>query len=213
MIESFWNNLSADTQATLLEIGALQVFTPGQLIQREGEASSGLKIVLEGLLQFSSTHISGHGIHFANIPAGDVFGQATVFLDEPRGFTVTAIQNSKVLQLTKQQSQLIFRTNAEVAESIARSLSVALSDQVRRLQNFRVLSPMGRTAAALRTLQKDGESKLNITQSHVSVVAGISRLQAHRALTIFKTLGIVSMSYGCIEIKDVRRLKDLETRM
>jgi hypothetical protein len=90
---------------------------------------------------------------------------------------------------------------------------VALSDQVGRLQNFRVLSPVGRTAAALRTMQKNGESKLNITQSQVSVVAGISRLQAHRALTIFKTLGIVSMSYGCIEIKDVRRLKDLETRM
>lgn len=88
---SIFKNFSTEDLVKVYGLGELRVFNPGANIIIEGEASSGLFLIIEGLVGiYKQSAKVGLGNKLATLGAGKSFGEMSLIDKRPRSATVAS---------------------------------------------------------------------------------------------------------------------------
>lgn len=98
----------------------LHTFRAGQAIVEQGEVSSSMYIVAEGLLYVYITQAeTGNLIKVGELIPGQFFGEMALLTGEPRSATVKAETDAVVYEITKEDMELLLDKRPEIADRLA----------------------------------------------------------------------------------------------
>ncbi len=128
--------------AEILSSGSFARFKSGEVIMREGENSDTMYLFLDGMVDVSKNltlKIAGKGFGQAEksmtrLKAGTapVFGEMSMFGDEPRSATITAANDCVLFQLSRNSFEQICMRNPRLGLSLTRRIATMLSSRVRK---------------------------------------------------------------------------------
>jgi small-conductance mechanosensitive channel/CRP-like cAMP-binding protein len=101
-----------------------QVFAPSEVICHQGEAGETFYIIKNGYVEVSMNGGQGRATFLRNLGAGDFFGEISLLTGEPRSATVTAVKETEVLVIDKEDMRRMLEANSQLAEHISQVLAV-----------------------------------------------------------------------------------------
>ncbi len=135
-------NLSDADLELILASGSFERFKTGEVIMREGEKSDTMYLFLDGVVDVSrnlTLKIAGKGFGIAEksmtrLKAGTapVFGEMSMFGDEPRSATITAANDCILFQVSRNAFEQICERNPALGLSLTRKIASILSSRVRK---------------------------------------------------------------------------------
>ncbi|PIQ29102.1 hypothetical protein COW36_18085 [bacterium (Candidatus Blackallbacteria) CG17_big_fil_post_rev_8_21_14_2_50_48_46] len=109
----------------------LQTFSAGEILFREGEAGDRVFFIMQGRVKVHQTHSEGHEQELAQLADGDIVGEMAVLDDRPRSATVTALEETDVMVVLKEN----FLASMEQQPQLAIRFLKLLSDRIHRLND------------------------------------------------------------------------------
>jgi len=97
----------------------------GEVIIREGEMGLGMYIILEGRVEVSK-HRKGTEVRLAELGPRQFFAEMSLIDDKPRSATVTTLEETECLLLTRDSFMQLMNRNPQLAVHLARSLAERL---------------------------------------------------------------------------------------
>lgn len=186
----------------------------------EGDTADFLYFIISGRIKTYKTNEFGKEYIIEMHKKGDFLGHAAL-LDGSIGgtkyrLTATAIEDSEVAMIPKQDFYKLIYSNQEVAMKFISFMSNNLHDVEERLVKLAYDSARKRVAEALlfvfRKYQmenKDGAS-FPIHRENISALAGVSPESVSRNLTDFKNEGLIDIDSRNIRILEYRKLEGLK---
>lgn len=191
---------SADALERLCETRS---FAEGAVVVSEAEPGDALFVLVRGKVKVVLYGESGREVILSVFSRpGDVFGEMSLLDDAPRSATVSAMEPSTLLVLSRAD----FRRHVDRHPSIALQVLTELSRRLRRadaiIGDLALLDVFGRLAAKLRELAgSDGEEteagiliRQRPTQAEIAAMIGTSRETVSRALSELARRGDVVMT-------------------
>jgi CRP-like cAMP-binding protein len=178
----------------------------------EGDPGDGCYRVEQGLLKVSVISSTGGERILAILGPGAVVGELSIIDELPRSASVTAIRDSQLSFISRQQFALAAKTHPEVYRHITTLLAARLRDTNNVVAAASFLPLKGRVARALVDLasafgEDVGEKRIlirqKISQSDVAAMAGIARENVSRILNEWMREKLISRvsGYYCLDNK------------
>ncbi|HEX6197286.1 MAG TPA: Crp/Fnr family transcriptional regulator [Jiangellaceae bacterium] len=171
----------------------------GTAVFTAGEQRSGVWIVREGRVELSL----GSGRRRAVIHVlrpGDVDGDIELLLGMPMPYTARALTDASVLHLSAPGFESLVQTNPAIARrwlsSVARRLAASQE---------RILGLLGKSLTeqvARLLLDEAVENRVELTQRTIAAMLGVQRPSLNKVLKQLEANGLISISYGTIELTD-----------
>ena len=199
----------------LAEIAIPRHWQRGEVIFREHQAGDCSYVLGSGAVLLLREHPDGRAVGLAELRAGDMFGELSVFRARRRSATAEAIEPATGVALVGSDVQRLLRRHPKVAVKLLAGLAERLEATNDRLfhQTFQTLE--GRVARAVGALAASrqahadagGEVCISVTQSHIASLAGTSRESASRFLATLERAGILTAGRGKLTVHHPDRLK------
>jgi CRP-like cAMP-binding protein len=119
--------LPGEELAQIAEIAEEQPFAGGDQVFAEGEPGDALYLVVEGAVK-----VHQGDRQLAHLGPRDVFGEMAVLDSEPRSANVTALKDSILLRIARDDFRDILQERPEIGMGIVKVLSRRLRDSSRR---------------------------------------------------------------------------------
>jgi len=101
------------------------VVAPGTVIFRQGDPGDKFYLIRAGRVRVFREDAS-LGTELSVLQAGDDFGEMALFMDQPRSATVTALEETRLMVLSKEQFQSILKDFPNVTFAFVRQMSERL---------------------------------------------------------------------------------------
>ena len=98
------------------------VVAPGTVIFRQGDPGDKFYLIRTGRVRVFRQD-AGLETELAVLQAGDDFGEMALFMEEPRSATVAALEETRLMVLSKEQFQSILRDFPNVTFAFVRQMS------------------------------------------------------------------------------------------
>jgi CRP-like cAMP-binding protein len=140
-----FRSATPEARQTLSDRGRARTFHAGETLMRQGDISDAMHVILSGRVRVERAH-SGEDapILLAELGPNDVVGEIGVLDGGPRTATVTALEETRTLELHRTLLAVVLIQYPEIATDLLRKLST-------RLRN---------TDEILDTLARDGAKRL-----------------------------------------------------
>ena len=208
--------LSADAVARLTGAATTLHVLRDAIVFREGDRSSGVYLVVQGLIKLTLQTDHGRARVIDLIGVGGSFGEPALFLGRRQLVTAEAATDTRLICLCKAAMLDEVRINGQFAERVISSLAgriyackesmrahMLLSGTQRVIHYLLHLLPDNRTcgAVAVTLPARKGviASRLNLTQEHFS-----------RILRDLATAALIGVDGAQVHIRDVERLRNHE---
>lgn len=179
----------------------------------EGDPGNGCYRVETGLLKVSVMSSAGGERILAILGPGAVVGELSIIDELPRSASVTAIRESELSFISRQQFAAVAKAHPEIYRHITALLASRLRDTNMVVAAASFLPLKGRVARALVDLasafgQEMGGQRVlirqKISQSDVAAMAGIARENVSRILNEWIRTKLVSRvsGYYCLENRE-----------
>ncbi len=190
---------------------SVQHVSAGTLVERKGEWADAWLGVLDGLVKISVGSSDGRLVSFTGIPPGGWLGEGSLLKRERRKYDVVALRDSVVARLPGTTFDWLLDTSITFNRYLLMQLNERVAQFIGRSE-YRLLEPEARVARHLAelfnpVLYPGTGLKLAITQEELGYIAGVSRQRANRALRTLEAAGLLVVSYGAVEVKDLDGLK------
>ncbi len=209
-------DLSADDLEHVAALSHPRRFAAGEIVFREGDASTTCYIVSSGHARAVREHADGRQIALATFGQGDIFGELAMFDDELRSATVEAIEPLEVLAIMGADMRRLMHARPQLAIALAAALSRRLRATNERLSSQSFQTVQSRVATVIAQLVEQaraegapaGDVPLTVTQAEVAQLAGSSRESASRFLAVLERAGVVSQGRGRLTVHDAEALRN-----
>jgi CRP/FNR family cyclic AMP-dependent transcriptional regulator len=115
---------SPEARRTLSERGRLRTFEAGDVLMRQGEESDAMYVILEGRVRVErDTPDHAEPAVLAELGANDVVGEIGVLDGGARTATVTALEQTRTLELHRTLLAVVLIQYPDVAAELLRTLS------------------------------------------------------------------------------------------
>ena len=159
-------------------------YASGQHIFDEGDPSEVVLIIQSGEVQITRPQPGGRRL-LARLGPGDLFGEMSVVVGEPRTTRATAIGEVRLLEVDAETLEAMCVERPEIGIRIIQRLTSRLLEAERRLANVGiddVARPLLRTLLSIAAPDAGSGARIPTTLRDLAVAAGLSMLDAHRAL-------------------------------
>lgn len=186
-----------------------------EIIYDEGNYPKGIYFINKGKVKTYRTHELGKEFITGLYKEGDFFGYLALLEDAKYSDTATALDDSEICLIPKEDFFALIYKNAEVSRKFIRMLSDNLQEKEEQLLNLAYNSVRKRVAEALVTLhnryKKDGETQftINITREDLANLAGTATETTIRTLSDFKDEQLVDIKGGHITILQSDKLAQM----
>lgn len=188
-----------------------QHFRGGSFVCHKGEAVEQWHGIADGLVKISNTTIEGRATSYQGLRAGAWFGEGSLLRGGPRLYDVVALRDTVVGCLPPRTFTWLFENSLPFSHVLVRLLNERLAHVMGILEQDRLLGPSARVARSLSaffnpSVYAEIDNHVNINQTEIGQLAGVSRQRANRALRELQEMGILESEYGVVTVLDVGRL-------
>lgn len=177
------------------------------VILSEGDDANELFVVRSGRIAIVKRSPDGRESVLALMEAGDLFGEMSLFDDEPRSAGARALETSELLSVPYPPIKAVLEERPQLLWEVVALLSRRLRAENSALADSVFLDVTGRTAKRLLELAGDAdEFLLPITQEELAGLVGASRERVNKAISAFVRLGWIEQVDRRYRISDRAQL-------
>jgi CRP/FNR family transcriptional regulator len=207
--------LSATELDELAKVAVPRSYDLGQVIFREGDEGDTCFVVRSGAVKITREH-GGRTIALAELRAGDMFGELSMFGGEVRSATAQALEPTQAVALLAGDIRRLLASNPEIALKMLETMANRVRATNQRLANQSFQTVAGRVAGVLIQLvdarQSEGAAERDVlvetTQADIAQLAGASRESASRFLATLEREGLVTTQRGKVVVHDPGALRN-----
>lgn len=204
-----------DELDTLLAIGRLKRYSPGQIIYLQGEESTNFYFVREGKVRVSIFKENGSEKILAIQEDNTFFGESAAFDRYPYFATATAMEESTIYAFDIEETEALLRSHPEVSLLIITSIIRKLRLLGLQVEGLSFLDAQKRVASILLKLMHEvGEPTANgilikkrITHEDLANITGLSRVTVTNVLNYLNRLKLITKERLKYTIIDRARLE------
>ncbi len=169
------------------------------VVVRADDPGDSMYFIASGQAKVVLTGGGGREVILATLGPGDFFGEMSILDGRPRSATVLAIEESRMLMLTRESIMDLIRARPEIALALLAEMSARLRRADEAIANLALVDVYGRVARyLLDQAKRDGKPveggtmlRSRPTQQHIASTIGTSRETVSRALGDLKRRGLV----------------------
>jgi CRP-like cAMP-binding protein len=214
-----FSELDDKTLEKVSRLGAVQSFAKDSIILSEQEAGSALFVIVSGKVKIS--RVSNDNVEkeviLSLLNPSDFFGEMALLDGQKRSATVTAIEDSKVFIIQRNDFLDLLRSYPEVSISLLQELTQRLRAAGMKIKSLSLKDAEGKVATVLLQLADDiGKIKQGVVeieklpfQHELANMAGTSRETISRTLHSFAKKGLVELEGSKLRIISYEKFKEL----
>jgi CRP-like cAMP-binding protein len=214
--ESLLKVLEPDELTELLGQAREAKAKKGEAIIRQGDDGNALIILLEGQARITVYSANGREIVLEYAGPGTVLGEIALLDGGARTASVIAMGPLKYLILPRAVFESVMASNHRIALRIMKELASRLRKTNQTIETDRAYAAAPRLARfLLRLAGEEGTANgvIRLSQTELSMFAGISRENINRQLSLWQQDGIVTVEHGGVTIVDREALEDVADAM
>lgn len=200
----------------LLNRARSQTGKKGDVLLRQGDKGDFLVILIQGQVRVTVFTANGREIVLEYAGPGMVLGEIALLDGGERTASVIAMEDVDYLVLTRSMFETLVAANHQIALRLMREMASRLRLTNQMVENDRAYAAAPRLARFLiRLVRNDskGGKIIALSQTELSLFAGISRENINRQLGLWAQAGIVSVEQGHIRILDMEPLEEIADAM
>lgn len=164
-------------------------------------------LIVSGSVKVSIPDEEGHEVVVAVERDGATFGELALFDDAPRSATVTALGETQVVTLAREDFLRVLERSPRATREILRLLARTVRRASGRIEDLVFLDVPGRVAKCLLDLATaHARTDIELTQDDLAAFVGATRVSVNRALADLEHQGAIVVGRRHIEVKDRERL-------
>lgn len=209
----WFSHLPPDLQHSLLGAARLRVLTAGQYLFKRGDPPCGVYAVLEGTVRISAVSAQGKEAVLSLVETPYWFGEICLFDNLPRTHDAMATGACRLLQVPQAAMLGILEQHPLFWREMALLMSHKLRLSLINIEQTSLMPASERLAHRLLMIaQGYGEVDqarrvLQLPQEDLAAMLGLSRQTINSLLKALEQQGIIGLSYGAIEIRDLNGLR------
>ena len=208
----FWNRLSPEQQQRLAEASTSRILPAGSATHNGAEDCAGLMVVTKGQLRVYTLSEDGREITLYRLLERDMclFSASCMMRGIQFDVMIRAEQDTHVIQIAAKTYRELMEESAPVANYTNEVMASRFSDVMWLLDQVLHKRMDSRLAALLlEEASLSGGQQLHLTHDAAARHLGSAREVVTRMLRYFQQEGLVTLSRGGIELRDLRRLTQL----
>ncbi len=187
-------------------------FKKNQVIYYEGDKGNGLYLLLSGKVKTVKLAEDGRELMTGIYSADDYLGINAMLANEAFTDTATAIEDSLLCLIPKEQVERLVNLYPDVAGKFIKLLSNDIREKEEQLLQMAYHSVRKRMAEALLRLHRQykGDESFKITREDMAAMAGMATETVSRTLSDFKDEGLIDKKGSVITILDLARITKMK---
>ncbi|MBR0564685.1 cyclic nucleotide-binding domain-containing protein [Azoarcus sp. L1K30] len=206
-----FTGLTDDVLASVARIAMMRRFPRGQSVVRAGDRSDYVYFVLTGSLKVVVSDEDGREVILSILGQGEIFGEMSMFGEQPRSASVVAVVAADLVMIAKQDFRQLMQENFDVAWRIMCNLAERLRNADRKIESLALMDVYGRVAGLLIEMAEDvdGASVVvrKISKQDIAKMIGASREMVSRVMKDLGQQGLIKETAKGIILQE--RLSDL----
>jgi len=184
----------------------------GGYVARMGEPMDYWAGVIEGLLKLTVTAPDGKESTLAGVRAGGWFGEGSLIKREARRYDVVALRPTRVALVPYTTFERLRTTSLPFNHHLQDLMNARLSLFIGMLEYDRVLNTDARVARCLATLfntdlYPEPQPYVDLHQSEIALLAGMSRQRANVALKTLQGCGLLRVEPRGVTVLNLEGLR------
>lgn len=123
----------------ILKVSKVASFSDGEVLISEGDSSQHIFAVVEGKVRVSLNEFDGEEMLISTMAAGEVFGEAAIFMAEKRTATVTSLGDSTIIRIHRKDIMAFIRSDSMAGNKILMIIIYGLLKKLRETNQDRAL--------------------------------------------------------------------------
>lgn len=189
----------------------------GGFVCRKGEPVDHWIGVITGIVKISSVSDTGKAVTFTGIASGGWFGEGSLLKNEARKYDAVALRASRIAFLPRHTFEWLLDSSIAFNRYLLHQLNERLGQFIGTVEIDRLLAPDARVARCLAQLfnpllYPGVGSRLEIAQSELGFLTGLSRQTVNQALQRLERNGLLRLEYGALTVLSLEGLRRFEGR-
>jgi CRP-like cAMP-binding protein len=207
------SRLFADLPADALEILASTMkerhAAPNEVIFLQTDEGCALFWILEGEVRIVIGGIDGREKVLRVLGPSEIFGEIAALDGRPRSANAVATTRCRLLLLERCRLLELVASHPTVAIGLSETLCERMRYVTSQVEGLLFQTLSERLASALLGLRKDKSMSVNVTQTELGHLTGVTRESVNKKLRVWQTAGLVKLQPGRVRIVDAEGLKQL----
>lgn len=193
----------------------VRIYKKKDEIYQEGNYPKGIYFINKGKIKIFQTNESGKELITGLHTEGEFFGYLSLLQDEKYTSSATALEDSEIYMIPKDDFFDLIHKNAEVSRKFMKMLSNDLLENEKQLLKLAYNSVRKRVAEALVKLsdkykKEEEKFKMNVSREDLANIVGTATETVIRTLSDFKEEKYIEVSGGTITILNYDKLAKLK---
>jgi len=195
----------------IIEERKARLVKKNQVIYYEGDKGSGLYVVLSGKVKTIKLAEDGRELMTGIYTTDDYLGINAMLANEEYGDTATALEDSMLCLIPKEQLEQLLNLYPEVAREFIKLLANDIREKEEQLLQMAYHSVRKKMAEALLRMQRQsGTDSFKIAREDLAAMAAMATETVSRTLSDFKDEGLIEKTGSTITILDIARLTKMK---
>ena len=199
-----FEGLSDEQIGLLTNRAAVRTYPKNAIIVSEGDEGNSLFVIQSGSVKAFLSDEDGKEVVLSTQKQGEYFGDLALFDDEPRSASVMALEQCKVMIITKSQLRDAIKEDPDIGFSLLHGLAKRVRILTENVRTLALLDVFGRLVNTLYKLaeEKDGVLAIDerLTQQDLANRIGASREMVSRIMHDLTEGGYLSIKAKRITI-------------
>jgi CRP-like cAMP-binding protein len=183
-----------------------RLFKKDQVIYYDGDKGNGLYLILNGRVKTVKLANDGRELMTAIHSAEEYLGVNAMLSNEPYSDTATAMEDSLLCLIPKDQLDNLLNLYPDVAREFIKLLSNHIRDREEQLLQLAYNSVRKRMADTLIRLYKQQGGDFKVSREDLAAMAGVATETVSRTLTDFKDENLIDKKGSQITVLSPERL-------
>lgn len=217
-----FEQLIEPTQQRILNTGQQSTYAVSDFLIHDGDRSSQVFFVLDGLLKVVKSSANGRVSFVALRGSGSIVGDLGLLSPSPRAGSIQAVNKTTVVYLTESEFRALLSECPDFSSALLSNLASRLQEATDQIHDLMSVDAVTRLAGRLVLLAKESSDvprsigstlglDLPISQQEVGEWAGLSRAATGKALGKLRELGLINTGRMSMQINDLARLTAIAT--
>jgi len=171
------------------------------------EQSDSIYLVKEGRVKLTRTSAEGREVILDILGSGEIFGELAVTGEEIRTHSATAVDDTLVCIITRQEFEDLLRRHPEMALRVLKLVGLRRRELEMRLEDL-IFQPVANRLVLTLLWQArrhgardaDGSIRLPLTQKDLAHLVGASREAVAEQIAEFKQAGLLDTGYRSLRL-------------
>jgi CRP-like cAMP-binding protein/CheY-like chemotaxis protein len=195
----------------IIEERKARLVKKNQVIYYEGDKGGGLYVVLSGKVKTIKLAEDGRELMTGIYATDDYLGINAMLANEEYGDTATALEDSMLCLIPKEQLEQLLNLYPEVAREFIKLLANDIREKEEQLLQMAYHSVRKKMAEALLRMQRQsGTDSFKIAREDLAAMAAMATETVSRTLSDFKDEGLIEKTGSTITILDIGRLTKMK---